>query len=161
MSVKRAPYRLDPELVEKAKAMRRSGASMREIERTLGASRSSLKGYFSDDPELSVGPPEAIEAEAGELALKVNGIVDNAATILNGLLADLARKAKGEPGSPYVGAREIKEVRATITELRRLVELLQGRPTSRTARTVEPEPTAEEKAEIERLERLARQAEIQ
>jgi hypothetical protein len=154
MSVKRAPFRLEPDLVERAKTMRRSGASMREIERTIGCSRSSLKDHFADDPSLAVGPPAAIEAEAGELALKVNGIVDNAATILNGLLADLARKAKGEPGSPYVGAREIREVRATITELRRLVELLQGRPTSRTASVAEPEPSAEERAEMDRLARL-------
>jgi len=161
MSVKRAPYKLDPEVVEKAKAMRRAGASMREIERTLGCSRSSLKTYFAEDPTLAVGPPEAIEAEAGELALKINGIVDNAATLLNGLLADLARKARGEEGSPYVGPREIREVRTTITELRRLVELLQGRPTSRTASVVEPEPTPEEKAEMERLDRLWKKAELQ
>jgi hypothetical protein len=127
---------------------------MRQTAPTIGSSRSSLKDHFADDPSLAVGPLAAIEAEAGELALKVNGIVDDAATILNGLLADLARKAKGEPGSPYVGAREIREVRATITELRRLVELLQGRPTSRTASVAEPEPSAEERAEMDRLARL-------
>jgi len=150
MGQKRPSVRLDPAVVERAKTLRRAGASLREIARELGCSRSAISEHLASDPELAFAP-EAVDAETVELAVKVDGIVDNATSLLNAQLADVARKVRGEPGSPYVGARDLREVRLTIVELRRLVELLRGRPTARTANVLEPEPTAEERAQIERL----------
>ena len=158
MGQKRPSVRLDPKLVERAKALRRGGASIREIARVLECSRSALGEYLAADPEVALAPA-AVDSETVELAVKVDAIVDNAASLLNAQLADVARKVKGEPGSPYVGARDIREVRLTVIELRRLVELLHGRPTSRTATVAEDaEPTPDEKAEMERVRALDRQS---
>ncbi|HVY60339.1 MAG TPA: hypothetical protein VHF22_01745 [Planctomycetota bacterium] len=134
MGQKRPTVRLDPEIIERARELRRGGATFREIAAALGCSRSAIAEHLARDREVALAPA-ALEAETVELATKVDGIVDNAASILNAQLADVARKVKGEPGSPYVNAKDLREVRLTILELRRLVELLRGRPTARTARS--------------------------
>lgn len=154
MSVKRPSSKADPELIERAKALRRGGMSTNAVAREVGLARSTLQSYFRDDPSLS-STPETQEADDIELTGELEELVRSASIVTKGILGDFAKRLRGEPGA-NVGARELSEARKTIVEVRRLVELLRGRPTSRSASVAEPGPTPEEAALLAALLRNER-----
>jgi hypothetical protein len=131
MGQKRPSLRLPTEVVDRAKEMRRAGATMREIAQAVGASRAALGEHFKADPDLA-GPVGALQAENAALTLRLDALVEDASSVCHGILAELGKRMKGSAPAKGIGARELREVRATIVEIRKLAELMRGRPTTRT-----------------------------
>lgn len=130
MGLKRAPNKTDPVLIASAKEMRRAGATMREIAQATGLARSTLGNYFDADADLAKDAPDAASIDEADFVGRVEDASDSTLTVLRAIIQDFAKRLGGKKGAKGVGAKELAECRKTIIELRKLVALTKGRPTS-------------------------------
>jgi predicted transcriptional regulator len=145
VGLKRAPNKADPAVIAAAREMRKAGASMREIAQAVGLARSTLGNYFDGDPELqgALGEAEASgdSIDEADFVGRVEDASDATLTVLRGIIQDFAKRLSGKKGAKSVGAKELAECRKTIIELRKLVALTKGKPTTITQQIKSKGPT--------------------
>lgn len=165
--IKRPSQKLPDEVVQRAILLRQAGQSYRDIAETVGHSVSAIHGALRGVPDID--NPKALTADeqryCGDLAQdQRDALLVHRALLQNlGLRAKLEAEAlraaaDGRRKIPKrtITAKDIVALERTIVELRKLEQLTRGNVISRSEviHRTEPEPTPDEKAEMERLRKL-------
>ena len=161
--VKRPSFQLAPEVIEQAIALRRKGLTIREIAAETGASKSAIQVALAEAEKaglLSRGGPGAAP-ENVDLADDLDDECRGWLLVSKKARADIQERIKA---GDRLDLKEAEKALAMAERAKKLSELLRGRVTSRSEsvrQPPEPEPTPEEKAEMERLDRLWNKANLQ
>ena len=158
MGVKRATNRTDEALMSRAVSLRLEGRSLRQIEAETGICIAALSVNFRDHPDLQdEAIAESIEDERTREDLAATAREANKA--IRAVCKSITKRARA--GEDEGLEKSVAGIASALDKALKLGRLLAGRPTAHTKSERTETMTPEEKAEMDRLQRLAGKGEFQ
>lgn len=158
MGIKRASNRIDPAVLDRAVELSLAGRTLREIKAETGQSIGSLSVHLRADPRMQdESRIEAILDDEAGADLRETAREANRA--LRAICKNVAKRARGGEGDGL--ERAASGIASALDKAMKLGRLLAGRPTAHTKSERTETMTPEEKAEMDRLQRLAGKGEFQ